>query len=108
MHEVSVDLTDVEPTSIAGVIALLPYFAWNDVKDGSDGTAFPELLFDDDDPAINKNCGAPYSYFIAQNVTRTLSRLKQFENRISAAEWRGSGFGRPFQAAAVSSLSQIQ
>jgi hypothetical protein len=76
MDEASADLVDIEPTSLAGVIALLAYFAENDVKDGGDGTAFPETLSDDDDPAINKNCnGAPYSYFIAQNVKRALSRL---------------------------------
>ena len=76
MDEASADLVDVEPTSLAGAIALLAYFAENELKDGGDGTAFPETLSDDDDPAINKNCGgAPYSYFIAQNVKRALSRL---------------------------------
>jgi hypothetical protein len=74
-HEASVKLVDVEPTSLAGVIALLSYFAENEVKDGGSGSPFPDMLYDDDDPAINKDWGAPYSYFLTRTVTRALRKL---------------------------------
>jgi hypothetical protein len=60
-HEASIKLVYVEPTTLAGVIALLNYFAENDVKDGGSGSPFPDTLSDDNDPAVNKDWGGPYS-----------------------------------------------
>jgi hypothetical protein len=76
VEEAALDLIDVEPTSVAGAIALLSYFAECTAKDvelpGSGCCSGG--LSDDDDPAVSKS-GAPYSYFIARNVAQALSRL---------------------------------
>jgi hypothetical protein len=75
MDDTACALSGVEPTSIAGVTALLTYFAEIDSKDGGHGSSFPDKLLDDDDPGGNKSWGAPYSYFIVRNAARSLSKL---------------------------------
>jgi len=76
VEEAALDLIGVEPTSVAGAIALLSYFAECTAKD----TELPDHLSDNDDPAVSDLAlgardGVPYSYFIARNVAQALSRL---------------------------------
>jgi hypothetical protein len=76
VEEAALVLIGVEPTSVAGAIALLSYFAECTAKD----TELPDHLSDNDDPAVSDLAlgardGVPYSYFIARNVAQALSRL---------------------------------
>ena len=51
-------LSDIEPTTVAGVLALLKYFAEASVADGGYGSSFPDILSDEADPAVSKRWGA--------------------------------------------------
>ena len=71
VDEVAANLASVEPTTMAGVAALLKYFAAVEAIDG--GAMWPDSLLDDDDRTLKgeASCG----YFVARNVSRSLDRL---------------------------------
>jgi hypothetical protein len=66
-------LATVEPTTLAGICALLTYFA--DVEVVDRGACWPEQVADDNDPAVGKRSGATVGYFVARNVARALARV---------------------------------
>lgn len=67
--DLAVDLATIEPSTIAGVIGLLTYFA--DVDSIEVGQEFPVSLEDDD--KVEKS----FSYFIARNVARALAKIAE-------------------------------
>jgi hypothetical protein len=71
IDEASVDLVHAEPTSVAGAIALLNYFAERTARD----VTLLDGLYDDDDPTVSKTSGAPYCYFIARKVAQALGKI---------------------------------
>jgi hypothetical protein len=70
--EAAAGLAGIEPTTIAGVCALLNYFVEVEAIDG--GALWPDNLIDDDEPAL-EHWSASFGYFVARNVARALARL---------------------------------
>jgi hypothetical protein len=68
----AIKLLNVDPTTIAGVAALLEYFAEVEVVD--DGGFWPESVADGDDPAVKKR-SASFGYFVARDAARALRRV---------------------------------
>lgn len=73
-QEAALTFMSTEPTTIAGVYAMLAYFA--DVEVIDCGMAWPDSLHDDDDPAVTRH-GASTGYFVARAACRTLARIAQ-------------------------------
>ena len=66
-------LASVEPTTIAGVCALLTYYA--DVEVIDLGAHWPYNLQDDDDTAVVRHGGASVGYFVARAAGRALAKI---------------------------------
>ena len=77
MDEVAIELLNTEPSSIAGVIALLRYIVDRiDEFDGCIETSFPQCLPDGVDPDKAKwNSGRSTEYFVMKTVAHALTRL---------------------------------
>jgi hypothetical protein len=72
VDQASFDLINVEPTTMAGIMALLRYAA----EFAGRGSTFPNAALDEDDPGIvHKKNGAPFSYFIYKNVADALEDM---------------------------------
>lgn len=71
-------VANTEPTTVAGVRALLTYFANIEVVDN--GMAWPDHLDDADDPLVTKHGGASMGYFVARTACRALSRIAQAQS----------------------------
>jgi hypothetical protein len=71
-REAALTFMSTEPTTIAGVYALLAYFADLEVIDG--GEVWPDGLEDPDDPTITQ-WGTSTAYFVARAACRALTRL---------------------------------
>lgn len=71
----AVELTDVRPTTLAGIIALLRYV--DEEEASRDGAGFPDILHDDDDAKVNKERGAGFAYFIHRNVAAALDAMQE-------------------------------
>jgi hypothetical protein len=67
----AINLLRVDPTTIAGVVALLEYFA--EVEAIDDGGLWPDSISDDDDPAVKRS--ATFGYFVVRDATRALRRV---------------------------------
>ena len=66
----AVNLCDVQPTTIAGAIALLNYYAEVTTSHGVNGEDWPVKLEDKQD-GIEK----PFDYFLTRNVARALGDI---------------------------------
>jgi hypothetical protein len=73
MDDAACALSGIEPTSVAGVMALLSYYA--EIESKGEESIFPTSLVDADDPAVSESWGATYGYFIARNAARALGKL---------------------------------
>jgi hypothetical protein len=73
--EAALAFVTTEPTTVAGVCALLAYFA--DVEVIDRGMAWPDSLDDDDDPAVTRHGGASTAYFVARGACRALAKIAQ-------------------------------
>jgi hypothetical protein len=67
-------LISTEPTTIAGVCALLTYYADLEVIDC--GMVLPRFE-DDDDPAVAKHGSASAGYFVARTACSALAKIVQ-------------------------------
>jgi hypothetical protein len=77
-QEAALAFMSTEPTTVAGVYALLAYFADVEVIDG--GAAWPTSLDDDDDDddaAVTRHGGASTAYFVARGACRALAKIAQ-------------------------------
>jgi hypothetical protein len=71
-EDASFDLINVEPSTMAGIMALLRYAAEFEGRGGR----FPQSALDEDDLGIvHKKNGAPFSYFIYKNVADALENI---------------------------------
>lgn len=69
LDNTAIALTDVAPTTVAGVTALLDYCAKTQVK--MDGSLFPDL--EDDE---SKSIDVPYLYFVCRNAVAALKEVQ--------------------------------
>jgi hypothetical protein len=97
-YEALTALGSIEPTTTAGVLALLRYLAEIDAKQGQELCG---EYHDDGDPAVSKRHGAPSSQFFARSCCRSwhircLHRLLKIftpgGNATHAEEPRRGGF----------------
>jgi hypothetical protein len=78
VDETATTLIDVEPTTQAGITALLNYWAELQAQTAISGEVYVlDKLCDDDDPALAKaeQHSAPFGYFVVRNAARTLKHL---------------------------------
>ncbi len=68
MDNTAIALTDVAPTTVAGITALLDYCAKTQVK--MDGSLFPDL--EDESKSID----VPYLYFVCRNAVAALKEVQ--------------------------------
>jgi hypothetical protein len=69
--EAQTALIDTEPTTMAGVVALLRHLAAHDAS----GLELIGEYHDDGDPAVSKTHGASASYFFHRNLANAIERL---------------------------------
>lgn len=67
------ELTNVQPTTPAGLVALLRYAGEIEADEGRAGV--PDALLNDDDANVNAERGAPFAYFILQNAARAIEQI---------------------------------
>jgi hypothetical protein len=72
-EEAALAFVTTEPRTVAGVRALLAYFA--DVEVIDRGMAWPDSFEDERDPAVIRHGGASTGYFVARAACRALARL---------------------------------
>ena len=73
-------LTTIEPTTTAGAVALLTYFA--DVE-GLNEQIWPEDVEEASDASVSKE-GASFAYFLARNLARALDKMTTGEKAVQS------------------------
>jgi hypothetical protein len=71
LDKAAIALTDVAPSTVAGVAALLDYCAKTEAK--MDGALFPDL---EDDDLVGKSVGVPFLYFVCKNAAAALKEVQ--------------------------------